>query len=83
MWLFLFPSLPSVTLYQWASLMALMAKNLPAMPETWVRSLGWKDALEGGMAINSSSLAWRTPMDRRAWWATVHGVTRSWTQLSD
>ena len=45
--------------------------------------LGWEDPLEEGMATHSSILAWRIPMDRGAWWATVHGVTRSWTELSD
>ena len=50
-------------------MVAQLAKNLPAMQETWVRSLGWEDPLEEGMAIHSSILAWRIPMDRRAWWA--------------
>ena len=66
-----------------ASLVAQLVKNLPAMWETWVRSLGWEDPLEEGMAIHSSILAWRIPMDRGAWQATVHGVTKSWTQPSD
>jgi len=35
------------------------------------------------VVVVSSSLAWRIPMDRGAWWATVHGVAKSWTQLSD
>ena len=52
-----------------------MAKNLPAMRETWVRSLGWEDPLEEGMATQSSILAWRIPMDRGAWQAIAHGVT--------
>ena len=43
----------------------------PAMQETWVRSLGWEDPLEEEMAIHSSILAWRIPIDREAWWATV------------
>ena len=58
-----------------------MVKNPPAMQEpqeTWVRSLGWKDTLEEGMATHSSVLAWRIP-DRGVWWATVHGVAKSWT----
>ena len=50
-----------------------MVKNLPAVQETWVQSLGWEDLLEKGMATHSSILAWRIPMDREAWWATVHG----------
>ena len=60
-----------------------MVKNLPAVQETWVRSLGWEDPLEEGMATCSSVLAWRTPMDRGAWQAAVHGVTKRWTQLGD
>ena len=42
-----------------------------------VQSLGWEDPLEEGMAIHSSILTWRIPMDRGAWRATVHGVTKS------
>ena len=41
--------------------------ELPAMWETWVRSMGWEDPLEEGMATHSSILAWRIPMDRGAW----------------
>ena len=44
-----------------ASLVAQMVKNLPAMPEMWVRSLGWEDLLEKGTATHSSNLAWRIP----------------------
>ena len=44
------------------------------MQETWVQSLSWEDPLEEGMEIHSSVLAWRIPMDRGAWRATVHGV---------
>ena len=51
-----------------------MVKNLPAMLETWVQSLGWEDPLEQGMATHSSILAWIIPMDREAWQATVYGV---------
>ena len=69
--------------YSWASLVAQKVKNPPAMRETRVRSLGWEDPLEEGMAIHSSILAWRIPMDRGAWRATVHGVSKSWTRLSD
>ena len=64
-----------------ASLVAQMAKNLPAMWETWVQSLGQEDPLEEGMATHSSVLAWKIPMDRGAWRATVHGVTKSWSWL--
>ena len=47
--------------YFWASLVAQMVKNLPAMRETWDRSLGWKDPLEEGLATHSSILPWRIP----------------------
>ena len=46
-------------------------------------NLGLEDPLEEVMASHSSILAWRIPMDRRAWWATVHVVTKRQTQLSD
>ena len=46
-----------------------------------VRSLGWEDPLEEGMAMHPSILAWRILMDRGAWWATVHRVSKSQTQL--
>ena len=45
----------------WASLVALLVKNQPAMQETWVRSQGWEDPLEKGKATHSSILAWRIP----------------------
>ena len=66
-----------------ASLVAQMVKSTPAMRETWVQSLGGEDPLEEGMAIHSSILAWRIPMDREACLAIVPGVTKSWTRLSD
>ena len=47
--------------YSWASLVAQLVKNLPAMWETWVQLLGWEDSLEKGKAIHSSILAWRIP----------------------
>ena len=53
-----------------ASLVAQLVKNLPAMRETWVQSLGWEDPLEKGKAMHSSILDW-------------HGVTKSRTRLSD
>ena len=56
--------------YSWASLVAQTVKNPPAIQETWVRSLGWEDPLEEGMATHSSILAWRIPMDRGVWRAT-------------
>ena len=63
--------------------MAQMVKNPPAVRETCVGSLDWEDSLQEGMATYSSILAWRIPMDRGAWWATVHEVAKSQTQLSD
>ena len=62
-----------------ASLVAQSVKSLPAVRETWLRSLGWEDPLEEGMATHSSILAWRIPMDRGFWQATVHGIAKSWT----
>ena len=47
--------------YSWASLVAQLVKNLPAMRETWIESLGWKDPLEKGKATHSNILAWRIP----------------------
>ena len=92
-----------------ASLVAQMVKNLPAVQETQVQSLGWEDTLEKGMATHSSvisffhhflSFSLSSPgegndnslqchfflgktMDGGAWQATVHGVTKSQTGLSD
>ena len=60
-----------------------MVKNPPAMQETWVHSLDWEGTLEKGKAAYSSILSWNIPIDRGAWWATVHGVTKSQTQLND
>ena len=59
-----------------------MVKNLPAVQETWVRSLGQEDPPEKEMATHFSILAWRIPTDRGAWRATVHGFAKSQTQLS-
>ena len=47
--------------YSWASLVAQMVKNPPALPVIWVHSLGWEDPLEKKMATHSNILAWRTP----------------------
>ena len=56
------------------SLVAQTVKNLPAMQETWIWSLGWEDPLKKGMGIQDSCL--ENSVDREAWWATLHGVTR-------
>ena len=66
-----------IYIYVWGSLVAQLVRNLPAMRETWVRSLGWEDPLEKGKATYSSILAWRIP------WTTVHGFAESDTRLSD
>ena len=64
-----------------ASLVAQTIKNLPAVRETSVQSLGWEYSLAEGMVTLSSILAWRDPMDRGAWWATAHVAAKSWTRL--
>ena len=66
-----------------ASLVGQLVKNPPAMQETSIGSLIWEDALEEGMATHFSILAWRILMDIGAWWATVQGVPKSQTRLSD
>jgi len=60
-------------------LVAQSIKNPPAVQETRVQSLHWEDPLEEGMATYSSILALRIPMNRGAWWAAVHRVTKSQT----
>ena len=65
--------------YSWASLVAQMVKNLPAMWETWgsIPGLGGSPGGGHGNPLQYSCL--ENPMDRGAWWATVHGVTKSRT----
>ena len=55
-----------------------MVKRLPAMGETWVRSLGREDSLEKEMVTHSIILAWEIPWTEE-WWAIVHGVAKSRT----
>ena len=55
----------------------MVKKNPLAMQEMWIWFLGWEDPLEEVMEIYSSIPAWRIPMDRRAWRATVHAVAKS------
>ena len=64
--------------YSWASLVAQLVKNLPAMWETWVRSLGWEDPLEKGKGYPLQYSGLENSMD-----CIVHGVAKSWTGLSD
>ena len=104
-----------VTVLSWASLLAQMVRNLPAMQKTQVQSLGREDPMEKGMVTHSSILAWRIPWteepsrlqsmgsqrighdwviftslhfreivkDWGAWHSAVHGLTKSWTWLSN
>ena len=65
----------ALTTFSWPSLVAQLVKNLSAMQENWVRSLGWEDPLEKGKATQSSILAWRIPwtvssMRRTQWHPT-------------
>ena len=64
--------------YSWVSLVVQLVKNLPAMQETLVQSLGWEDLLEKGVATHSSILACKIP-----WTVIVHGVAKSRTRLSN
>ena len=85
-WFYLIPVLVIMYIRVWDFRGISVVKNPPADPgdvETRVRSLGWEDPLEKGMATHSSIPAWRIPGDRGAWRATVHGVIESQTQLSD
>ena len=65
------------------SLVAQRLKCLPAVRETWVRSLGQEDPLEKEMATHSQFSCLENPMGGEAWWATVHGVAKGRTRLSD
>ena len=67
---------------RWASLVAQVVKNLPAVQKTWVQFLGWEDLLVEGMATLSSTCL-ENSMDRWAWGTIVHGVAKSRTRLSD
>ena len=60
-----------------------MVKHLPAIQETWVHSLGQEDLLQKGNGYPLQYSRLENARDRGAWRAAVHGVTKSWTQLSD
>ena len=63
----------------WASQVALLIKNPPAnVFDLWVRNIPWRTAWQPTPVFLPEN-----PMDRGAWWATVHGITKSWTWLSD
>ena len=65
------------------SLVTRMVKNPPAVQETWVQSLSWEDPLEEDMTTHSNIFAWRIPMDRGIWCATIHRLPKSRTPLSN
>ena len=65
------------------SLVAQMVRNLPIMRETWVQSLGWGRSPGGGHGDLLQYSCLENPLDKGAWWATVHGITKNQTQLSD
>ena len=60
-----------------------MVKNVPAMQETWVQSLGWEDPLEKGMETHNSILDWRILWTEEPGRLQSMGVTKNWTQLSN
>ena len=66
-----------------SSLVAQMVKNLPTMQETWIWSLSQEDPPEKRNGYPLQHSCPENPMDRGAWWATVHGITKSWTWLSN
>ena len=66
----------------WASLVAQTVRNLLAVQETWVQSLGWDDPLEEGVATHSSFLPGESPWTEERW-AIIHGDAKRWTRLSD
>ena len=74
---------PCVTGFPWGSAVKISSPAAHEPQEIWVWSLGWEDPLEEVMATHSSVLAWRIPMDRGAWQATVHGVSKRQTWLSN
>ena len=73
--------LSCVTGFPWGSVVKTSSPAVQEPQEIWFRSLGWEDALEEVMATHSSVLAWRIPVDRGAWRATVHWVAKCWTPL--
>ena len=77
------PGLFCLFVYTSLHIVAQLVKNLPAMQETWLRSLGGEDPLRKGMANLSRILAWRIPWAEEPGGLQSLGVTMSWTQLSD
>ena len=68
--------------YSWISLVVQMVKKLPAIREPGFNPRVGKIPGRKGMATHSTTLAWRIPMDKGAWWATVHRIAKSWMQIS-
>ena len=67
-----------IVCFSWASLVAQMVKNTPAIQETWVQSVGRRSPGEGnGKPLQYSCL--ENSVDRGGWWAIVHGVAQKWT----
>ena len=62
---------------------AQTVKNQPAMRDTWVQSLGWKEPWRRAWQPTPVFLPGESPMDRGTWWPTVHRVEKSWTWLSN
>ena len=69
--------------YTRASLVAQKVKSLPAMQEAWVQSLGQEDPPGEGSGYPLQNSWLENSIDRGAWWATVSGIAKSWTQLSN
>ena len=67
----------SFSKHLWPTVVAQIVKNLPAMQETWVQSLGWEDPLEEDMTTHSSILAWRIPWTEEPSRATAGGRKES------
>ena len=65
-----------------ASLVAQLVKNLPALWETWIQSLAWEETPGEGNGTPLQYSCLENPMDREAWWATGHSITKSRTRLS-
>ena len=65
--------MPALQVKEGASLIVKSIKNLPAMQQTWVPSLGWEDPLEKGTATHSSILAWRIPWTQEPVWLQSMG----------
>ena len=76
-------SIFSLDVFNKASLVAQTVKNLHAMQETWVESLGGEDFPGEGNGNQLQYSCLENPMDGEAWWATVHGVEESQTRLSN